>query len=168
MGKRSSFPRRQNDEYATPLSAVLPLLPHLNARARYYEPCVGRGDLVGHLDKHGLRLVGASDLEKDARVTQYFFADFECFITNPPWTREILHPIINNLRIQAPTWLLFDADWMHTRQAAPYLRCCSKIVSVGRVKWIPDSPFVGKDNACWYLFENRETHTNFIGRDVQD
>ena len=36
----------------------------------------------------------------------------------------------------APTWLLFDADWAHTKQAAPYLRHCSHIVSVGRVHWM--------------------------------
>jgi hypothetical protein len=52
-----------------------------------------------------------------------------------------------------PTWLLFDADWMHTRQSAPFMPHLRKIVSVGRVKWIPDSPFTGKDNCCWYLFD---------------
>jgi hypothetical protein len=27
-----------------------------------------------------------------------------------------------------------------------------KVVSVGRVKWMPDSDSTGKDNAAWYLF----------------
>tara|TARA_R100001377_G_scaffold14880_1_gene7575 strand:- start:1256 stop:1879 length:624 start_codon:yes stop_codon:yes gene_type:complete len=75
------------------------------------------------------------------------------FITNPPWSRDVLHPMIMHLSLILPTWLLFDADWMHTKQAARYLPYCKQIVSVGRVKWIPDSPHTGKDNCAWYLFE---------------
>ena len=104
-----------------------------------------------------------SDMELDARPTQYHITNVDYFITNPPWTRELLHPIIDNLRKQLPTWLLFDADWMHTKQARPYLPFCDLIVSVGRVKWIPDSLYVGKDNSCWYKFINQETETTFVG-----
>jgi hypothetical protein len=93
--------------------------------------------------------------------------DADCFITNPAWRRDVLHPIITNLSARLPTWLLFDADWMHTRQAAPYLPLCRKIVSVGRVKWIPDSPFTGKDNCAWYLFDaNSDAPAVFIGREA--
>ena len=67
----------------------------------------------------------------------------------------------------APTWLLFDADWMHTKQSAPLMPYCRAIVSVGRLKWIPDSAMTGKDNAAWYLFDQRrssEAFPLFIGR----
>jgi hypothetical protein len=64
----------------------------------------------------------------------------------------------------APTWLLFDADWAYTRQAAPFLKYCAKIVVIGRVKWIEDSDMAGKDNSCWYLFGREETQTVFYGR----
>jgi len=65
----------------------------------------------------------------------------------------------------APTWLLFDADWMHTKQAEEYLSRCEKIISVGRLKWIADSDHAGKDNCAWYLFGNQpEVGTVFIGR----
>ena len=89
------------------------------------------------------------------------------FVTNPPWSRPVLHPIINNLSDQAPTWLLIDADWVHTKQAIPYLPRLQKIVSIGRVKWIPDSPFAGKDNCCWHLFDRSRLGApaiHFIGR----
>lgn len=86
------------------------------------------------------------------------------FITNPPWDRNILHPLIMHLSSIRPTWILFDADWMHTKQAAPYLKYCTKIVSVGRVKWIPNSPHTGKDNCCFYLFEDKKV----LGRKVVD
>ena len=51
-----------------------------------------------------------------------------------------------------PTWLLFDADWMHTKQSTPYLSILKKVVSIGRVRWIEGTKSVGKDNCCWYPF----------------
>jgi hypothetical protein len=85
-------------------------------------------------------------------------------ITNPPWDRAFLHLIDRGCRA-SPTWLLFDADWMHTRQSTPFMPYLRKIVSVGRVKWIPDSKMTGKDNCCWYLFDQTsDAPAQFIGR----
>jgi hypothetical protein len=69
-----------------------------------------------------------------------------------------------NLSDQLPTWLLFDADWKHTKQAIPYLSRLCTIVSVGRVRWIPGTPYTGKDNCCWYLFDRSADITTFYGR----
>jgi hypothetical protein len=152
MGKRSNFERIERDFYETPYEAVLPLLPFLPSLTWYWEPCVGDGALVKHLNQFGLRCFSSSDIEYDARSSIYPVHMFDYFITNPPWSRDILHPIIENLAGQRPTWLLFDADWMHTKQSHELIQYCQKIVSVGRLKWIPDSPYTGKDNCCWYLF----------------
>jgi hypothetical protein len=164
MGKRSNFERRKNDFYPTPYEAVLPLLPFLKEQTSYIEPCVGKGDLISHLTQHQHHCVRCSDLPTDATTAQYDLNGADCFITNPPWTRELLHPMIDNLRQQLPTWLLFDASWMHTKQARPYLFYCEKIVSIGRVKWISGSPHIGKDDSCWYLFVNNRVQTQFYGR----
>jgi hypothetical protein len=43
-----------------------------------------------------------------------------------------------------------------------YMKMCSKIVSIGRIKWFGN--MTGKDNCAWYLFENKETETIFYGR----
>ena len=176
MGKRSDFARRERDFYPTPVAAVEPLIPHLPEQFTYIEPCFGDGALVRALGSfegvaHGGRfcpsLEYASDIEyppinhgmrravyiQDALAIEEADADVDFFITNPPWSRPTLHRLILHLSEIRPTWLLFDADWMHTKQAAPYLEYCRKIVSVGRVKWIPDSPHTGKDNACWFLFD---------------
>ena len=165
MGKRSSFARAPRDFYPTPREAVAPLLPHLPPQTWYAEPCVGDRALVKCLSDAGHRCVQSGDIEtgQDARD---FAASPHCrfIITNPPWSRPLLHDLIVHFSDQRPTWLLFDADWMHTRQAAPFLPRCRKIVSVGRVKWIPDSPHTGKDNACWYLFKDGAGSTEFVGR----
>jgi hypothetical protein len=164
MGKRSDFPRRPQDDYATPLAALQPLLPHLYREALIVEPCPGAGDLARLLRRERFAV---ADIAADARSKQYDPGESSfIFVTNPPWTRAILHPIIENLSNQATTWLLFDADWMHCKQAIPYLPRLRQVVSVGRVKWIPDSPHTGKDNACWYRFgtPSEFVTTRFFGR----
>ena len=66
---------------------------------------------------------------------------------------------------ERPTWLLFDADWMHTKQSSDYIPVLKKIVSIGRVKWIEGSKSVGKDNCCWYFFDSKDdSETKFFGR----
>lgn len=172
MGKRSEFERKPRDFYPTPFEAVEPLTPHLPKLGHsneYWEPCCGDGQLVGHLLRWGFKATGWSDIEPqcsgawpmDARTLK---VSTPLFITNPPWDRPILHAIIENLRTQALTWLLIDADWAHTKQAKPYLPYCSHIVAIGRVKWIPGSKHTGKDNCCWYRFVKSPTATTFIGR----
>lgn len=173
MGKRSSFKRKPRDFYPTPYEAVEPLLPHLKAETRFAEPCCGDMQLVRHLNKHGHSCYWASDIERrcqeqefeiDALTLTTPLRQADCIITNPPWDRKILHPMIEHFTNLAPTWLLFDADWMHTKQSIPYMQYCRLIVSVGRVKWIPDSKMTGKDNCCWYFFSNKSGSTRFVGR----
>jgi len=171
MGKRSNFERIERDFYPTPYEAVVPLLSHLKPVTFFDEPCAGDGALVNHLDKSAHVLMAASDIEprysgaykEDALTLPDCQGDM--FITNPPWDRKILHPLIVHLSDMAPTWLLFDADWMHTKQSAEFMWRCQKIVSVGRVKWIPDSKMTGKDNCAWYLFDGKNNErTKFYGR----
>lgn len=171
MGKRSNFARVPRDAYDTPREAILPLLPHLKPRTRFCEPCAGRGALLDVLVEAGHVCARARDIaprrkdieRKDALIT--LTGNIDCFITNPPWGRKFLHPLILHLSTQHPTWLLFDADWIHTKQATPYLPLLRRIVSIGRVKWIPGSKMTGKDNCCWYLFDAMPvSSTEFIGR----
>lgn len=169
MGKRSAFDRKPRDFYPTPVEAVLPLLPHLAPGTEFIEPCAGDGALVGHLERHGHRCIWESDIAPqrvmwEADALKLTFAN-GMIITNPPWARPILHPMISWFSSQRPTWLLFDADWIHTRQAAPFMPWLRKVVSVGRVKWIPDSKMTGKDNYAWHLFDQHaEGPTILVGR----
>lgn len=173
MGKRSAFERRPQDAYDTPPEAVAPLLAHLPPAASFWEPCAGNGSLIRALEPRH-QCFGACDIEPrgpcmDAAdaLTMAAPAGSDFIITNPPWTRSILHPMIEHFSAMRPTWLLFDADWMHTKQSVPYLPICRKIVSVGRVKWIPGTKMTGKDNVAWYLFDARtQGPTKFYGRKI--
>lgn len=178
MGKRSSFERVERDFYPTPLEAVKPLCSHLPKSTSliadfvYAEPCAGNGALINHLP-------GACGYASDVYPKQNWIEQKDVFdiiledlywveliITNPPWDRKILHPLITHLSDMKPTWLLFDADWMHTKQSKPFLPRLKKVVSVGRIKWIPDSKMTGKDNCAWYLFDKPTENnvTEFYGR----
>jgi len=173
MGKRSNFERVERDFYPTPYEAVIPLLSHLPEEYDFIEPCAGNMALALHLAKHGGFPVGMWDIEPQhidiLKRDAFHLCRDDCegidfIITNPPWNRDILHPMIDLFRNLAPTWLLFDADWMHTRQSAPYLPYCHQIVSVGRVSWM-DNGQSGMDNCCWYLFGKNESQTIFMGRE---
>ena len=181
MGKRSDFDRVPRDYYPTPIEAVEPLISHLPYAFDYVEPCAGDGRLIRHitnLTQGTGECIYASDIEPrhDSVFTSnalnldfggYGVMDY--MITNPPWDRKILHPLIDHWLGICPTWLLFDADWMHTKQSALFMTYCSKVVSIGRVKWIEGSKGVGKDNCCWYLFDAFKEDmkpTEFYGRTV--
>ena len=173
MGKRSDFERIPRDFYPTPAEAVAPLLAQLAPRTFFAEPCAGNGALIDHLMAAGHGCGRAWDIapqradidRQDALTGVVDEGAIDCFITNPPWDRRVLHPLIVHLSDQAPTWLLFDADWVHTRQAAPFLPRLRRIVSVGRIKWIPDSTMTGKDNCAWHLFDKPSNEpTAFYGR----
>lgn len=166
MGKRSNFEKIEKDAYmTTDPRASAPLLRYFESECEspsYYEPCVGNGDLVRLLQP--LVCVGSSDEEKDARCTNYKTGQAKYFITNPPWSRKLLHPIIDNLRRQLPTWLLFDSDWMFTAQSAPYMKYCHAIIPVGRLRWMPGTTMDGKDNCAWYLFDKYPSRCLFVPR----
>ncbi len=174
MGKRSDFERKPRDLYETPPEAVAPLLRHLAPGTRFIEPCAGAGALVDALEAAGHVCVGAFDIvplragiaQRDVMgVVSPHAYDSGCHhITNPPWKRPILHSILKWLPEQHPTWLLFDASWAFTKQAARYLPRCRKIVAIGRVQWEPGTNMTGKDDAAWYLFERNRGDTVFFGR----
>jgi len=179
MGKRSSFERIDKDFYRTidPM-AVEPLLPFLVPGSTYAEPCYGCGDLVNLLDGY-VNIQWSSDINdlnedhvtthKDAlELTEDDLKNCDMIITNPPWSRPILHAMIEHFVTLKTTWLLFDADWAHTRQSAKLMKdYCTDIVSVGRLKWIPGTTMSGKDNCAWYRFSNFKPYpTRFHGRTI--
>jgi len=165
MGKYSDFKRMKADFYRTPVKAVKPLLPYLPKTYTYCEPCVGDGALVEGLlggtcrKSYDIENRGYGDLTRVSDALSLTAEDVEgCeyIITNPPWTRKILHPMIETLSALKPTWLLFDSNWANTKQAKAYGHLCRRIVPVGRVSWMGNGQ-AGKEDASWYLFDANDT-----------
>jgi len=177
MGKYSNFDRIPRDYYKTPFAAVTPLIPHLEEVQTYVEPCAGDGQLVNLLSDGGFECIAAYDIEpqeewivqKDAlSLTSVDMKGADVIITNPPWTRPTLHAFLSHFvcELNMPTWLLFDAGWVHTKQSIPYQPLLRRIVSVGRVKWIEGTKMTGKEDCAWHLFTYQKTPnaTKFYGR----
>lgn len=165
MGKRSDFARIDKDKYLTPYSAVPPLLPFLAPATRFVELCAGDGRLVGHLEQNGHICLGASDIQPDkVHVRDRLrietkdalkISEIPCnmIITNPPWTRSILIPMIQHFVTLGESWLLFDSNWANNLKAGPIGKAfCREIVPIGRVKWIEGSKHSAKDDCSWYRF----------------
>lgn len=177
MGKRSpGLARRERDCYDTPAEAVEPLLRHWREcdmeGLRIVEPCAGAGRLCWALVEAGHKIVWASDIEpRHARVQKLSAWDLreshiaklkpDVIVTNTPWPSkgskgEPVLSLARHFMSMRRTWLLLAADFMHNAGAAKLIEHhCSRIVSVGRVRWIEGSAYDGVDNACWYCFEQK-------------
>jgi hypothetical protein len=169
LAKRSDFKRRPHDAYETiDPKAIAALAPHLfdGGVSSFAEPCAGNGALVRALEDIGLSCVLASDLVGGVdALTITDFGKADAIISNPPWSRHLLHPLIIHFAMHKPTWLLFDSDWAYNAMAGPYLVYCTDIVAIGRLKWIQGTKSSGKDNASWYRFDARhDGDTIFHGR----
>ena len=171
MGKRSDFLRLDRDAYQTiDQRAVAMLIPHLRGVRTFAEPCAGDGHLVGQLQAAGLVCAYEGDITSGLDALVHPFdqdASFDAIITNPPWRRDILHPMIERFMHIAPTWILLDAAWAHTKQSAPFIDQCSHIVAVGRLRWIPDTKMTGKDDCVWLRFHSQHSGgPKFVGREM--
>jgi len=174
MGKRSEKPRIDKDRYFThDQRAIVPQFIERVRGKSYAEPCYGEGDLEDLLMdvatcKWRSDIVPFGNIKQDnaLNITKRQLEGCDLIITNPPWSRPILHDMISHFSKMKPTWLLFDADWMHTKQSARYMKYCREIISVGRLNWIPGTKTVGKDNVAWYFFDRKWFGpTQFYGRE---
>jgi len=171
VGKRSTFARRPQDAYDTiDPRAVAALKPHLCGVRTFAEPCNGMSHLTRQLRAAGLTCRYENDILNGADcdallLTPYDLEGVDAIITNPPWTRALLHALILHLQTLAPTWLLFDSGWMFTQQSVPFIDQCSHIVAVGRLRWIPDTTMTGKDDCAWHRFHSKHSGgPHFFGR----
>ncbi len=180
MGRRSNFKNKQPRDYWPTVdpAAVTTLIPFIKGKT-FAEPCVGNGDLVDLLFVDA-KCNWESDIEpqkkgviqKDATdLTAEDLVDCDYIITNPPFSFEMLQPLLDYLPTLKPTWLLLNATFMQNKRSQPYIKKCSDIVSVGRLFWVTEGGdpkqrgIKGKEDYCWYLFHNKEQpHTVFHGR----
>lgn len=163
--------RRKHDFYPTiDARAVAALVPFVPPGTVFGEPCAGAGDLVQLLEAAGLVCDWGIELDPPGEGTrnrwpigrgdalQLGEADMgeaRVLITNPPWTTALRAALIAHLAALRPTWLLFDAGWLHTIGAGPLGALCTDVVSVGRLQWIADSKHSAMDDCAWYRFEAR-------------
>lgn len=174
MGKRSNKGVKMPRDFWPTVDpdAFIPLRPYISGKT-YAEPCCGNEDLIkGFEDVAYCGWASDISIGKDATtLTKEDLEACDVIITNPPFSWEMLKPLLDHLPKLKPTWLLLPADFMHNKRSAPYMVYCSHIVAVRRLFWWLDEGDLsqrgvkGKDNYCWYLFHDKQqSSTNFIPR----
>jgi hypothetical protein len=177
MGKRSNFDKIPKDYYRTiDPRAVQALKAFIPSGTKFVEPCAGDGILTKQLaGVMGLICVAEYDIEPNApqikslnalTIEESHVSDADLIISNPPWTRSLLHPMIERFASLRPTWLLFDSSWPFTKQSSTLMeKYCTDIVAIGRLKWIENTTMSGKDDCSWYRFDiNKLGGCKFHGR----
>lgn len=160
MGKRSSFEKIPKDFYATTdPKAIPPNFVECVRGKRYAEPCYGEGDLEDLLMdvavcrwRSDIRDTGCCKLWDATCLSEHELEHCDMILTNPPFSRDVLLPLIDHFTSLKPTWLLLPAGYMHNRYFATYMRECSRVVSIGRLKWFKDSKYTSTDDFAWYHF----------------
>jgi hypothetical protein len=81
-GQREKF-----DNFDTPAYAVRPLLPHIPKRWTVWEPTdsTGNGQITRLLREHGCKVIATGKEQLDFRSDRPGF-DFDCIVTNPPYS----------------------------------------------------------------------------------
>ena len=124
MGKRSHFPRRDRDAYADSGNGS-GALDSASARDSHFCRTVLRDMAIscGTWKSHGLRCTYQGDIAtgQDALALESY-GGADAIITNPPWRRSLLHPLIRHFQKIAPTWLLLDQDWAAPSRQRPISR----------------------------------------------
>lgn len=144
-------PKKRNFFYPTiDPRCVPPLLEHVPPGSVFAEPCAGAGDLVHLLEAAGLVCAWGLELEPQSeclrnrwpiavgnalQLDTHDLHGVDLFISNLPWERDWLEPLIWHLASIAPLWSLHDAGWCYTARAAPFRSICTDVVAVGRLKW---------------------------------
>lgn len=155
MGQRGGkgYERQEKDKYRTMMSAVVDVVEYMPPEVKFIEPCAGDGRLIRHLESfEGLNCVQAFDIAPDAphipegdMLTMPFSSQADAIITNPPWRRDLLHALMDRIIDERmPAWLLFDHNWLATKQTQPYSGYIRLILPIGRHLWF-DKPPPGKD-----------------------
>lgn len=170
MAKRTpNTTPRPRDFWSTPPECVVPLVPHLTGdiiKHGFVEPCAGAGALVDALAACGVKCIVAFDIAPQRAGIKTGDASKITvpgpsipIVTNPPWNRDMLEPILANIIGKTTVWLLLPLDYATNVWTNPYMRHVNKIVPLGRVSWLGNGK-AGMDNSCWYRFDIKRQ--NFI------
>ena len=92
------------------------------------------------------------------RLRSTHYGDADAIITNPPYTRELMHTADRALPAHranlAANRLRLVGDQAGRSSILPH---CSDIVVLPRLKWFEGSKDTGKDNHAWYRFDARHS-----------
>jgi hypothetical protein len=166
--RHSEYPRRPNDDYATPPWVAQAIVPYLRQPARHlWDPASGAGQLVQALSAEGLQVVGTADdfLAKtdlpDDRI--------DCIVTNPPYGiggRLACQFIAHAIELVPLVAMLLRADFDSAKTRTHLFRDCPvfsrKVMLLDRIRWFPGN--VGPSTThAWFIWDRRHCGSAAIG-----
>ncbi len=110
--------------------------------------------------------VSSSKVMNALSLTKEQLEGVDLIVTNPPFTRTVLMPMLDHFITLKPTWLLLPSDLMHNVYFGDAMRRCSKVVSVGRLRWFKETKSLSMESYCWYFWPQYsiQQETVFKGR----
>lgn len=142
--------------WPTPIGPINQLGRILPAGMMYDEPCAGDGRLIRGLAPHGLFCVQAHDLVPQGAGIRIGNAlnlpiSGRPIITNPPYAKSLLEPLLDHWIGRTEVWLLLPSDMMVNKWTNPYMRFVDRILPIGRVSWMENGK-AGFENSVWFRF----------------
>ena len=182
MGKRSpGHDARPRDFWPTPPEGIRPLLrlsDEVQPSKRFIEPCAGDGALVSGLEMNGWTCELALDLEPQvpgilkhdasmlSRREELRGIDDPLIVTNPPWARKLIEPLLDDwFTFAHQIWLLHPLDWLANQWMGRFNRHIDMIVPIGRVSWLQNGQ-AGKENSTWVRYTPRTVQDMVMARPV--
>lgn len=142
----------------------------------YIEPCAGSGELIKGItnvsahahcvqasDIHPLPTVCHLQIDQiDGVSGAYVPADY--IITNPPFSqvyKDICFAIMKKSMLHANegAWFLIPGNWPYNSDFQWAMSNCSKVVPIGRMKWIRGSNHSESKDCIWALFHKDKRNT---------
>lgn len=170
---RSNFNKVPSDQYFSydPRigESLKPYLP--KQEFTFIEPFAGKGHLIDQIQYYcpHAKLISAFDIENSS--TKIIKIDIrnakinsvpDYFISNPPFSRSFMkltkEQIIKFRKI-APTWMLLPFATACNKGFAEQMEYCTKIVPVGRIRWIPNSEHDETKDIAWFKFVQKKKRT---------
>jgi hypothetical protein len=159
----------QDSYWPSPAEVITPgLVKHIKG-LRYAEVCAGNGKLIRHLQPYA-KCVWASDVySRHGKVVERCALSLTAaemrtrlVITNPPFSSKFLYRFLDHCIEEClTTWLFLPMDFGLRVTSAFVMPFCERIVAIGPVRFIEDSPSKGETNFAWFKFVPRKTRTIF-------
>jgi hypothetical protein len=158
--RHSEYPRRPNDDYATPPWVAQVIAPCLRQHAmRLWDPACGAGQLVQALRAEGFQVVGTDDDFLARTALPHDRVDG--IVTNPPYGiggRLACQFIAHAIQLAPLTAMLLRIDFDSGKTRTPLFRDCptfaQKVVLLDRIMWFPGD--VGPStNHTWFIWDKR-------------
>lgn len=170
MGKRSNFKKIEKDFYPSIDPRIGEALAPYVRGCRYAEPCYGSGDLESQLMDAAM-CFWRSDIRENSgermdalKLSEEHVTYCDYIITNPPFSRGVLLPMIRHFTSLRPTWLLLPGDMIYNKYMREFTLELQMVVPVGRLYWFMENGKYtrGTDNYAWFLFDNRNNNDTSV------